>query len=87
MKKGEYAHNPGTRGVYVEGHGVVQPGGSVRKTDEDGVNEALKANSLAAGRAPKADAEERVQGDPDPVTIDVGAVGVPETGNDEEGAR
>lgn len=87
MKKGESAHNPLGHGVYVEGHGVIQPNQTVRKKDEDGVSAALKAGILTAGRAPRAEEDPAAGGDPHPATITAGALPVDDNDDQKENAE
>lgn len=47
--------NPGTRGVFVAGHGVVQPGRTENVKDSKALRAAIQAGRLEKPSAPEAD--------------------------------
>lgn len=91
------AHNPHPHGVYVEGHGVVQPGDDVpTRKDDEGVQDAIAGGALVDGKAPKdltealearepeyELAEPGVTDDPHPVVIETDMGMPPTAGNDD----
>jgi hypothetical protein len=48
--------NPGTRGVFVSGHGVVQPGATENVKDSKALRDTIKAGQLE--KASKSDNNE-----------------------------